>query len=63
MSESCTEEQFKAAVIEAIDKYSEHALYIFDHWLFGDPDNDAFNNRNRWMTEVVESYGLTVYGS
>lgn len=62
MSAECTEAKFKDAVVAAIDKYSENALYIFDHWLFGDPDNDMFNNRNRWMTEVVEDYGRTIYG-
>ena len=63
MSEDCTEKYFKDAVVAAIDKYSKEALYIFDHWLFGDPDNDAFNKRNRWMTEVVEDYGRTIYGN
>ncbi len=63
MSEDCTEQRFKDAVVEAIDTYTENGLYIFDHWLFGDPDNDMFNNRNRWMTEVVEDYGLTKYGN
>ena len=62
MSEECTEQKFKDAVVNAIDTYSENALYIFDHWLFGDPDNDAFNKRNRWMTEVVEDYGRSIYG-
>jgi len=62
MSEDCTEERFKDAVIAAIDKLTSNgALYIFDHWLFGDPENDMFNNRNRWMTEVVEGYGSTIY--
>ena len=62
MSDSCTEEQFKQAVVDAIDRYSKNALFIFNHWLFGDPDNEAFNKRNRWMTEVVEDYGLHIYG-
>ena len=63
MSEDCTEKRFKDAVVEAIDTYTENGLYIFDHWLFGDPDNNMFNDRNRWMTEVVEDYGLTKYGN
>ena len=61
MSPECTEERFKQAVKDAIDKYSVNGPFIFNHWLFGDPDNDMFNDRNRWMTEVVESYGLTFY--
>ncbi|MBR4394582.1 MAG: hypothetical protein IKT07_11265 [Oscillospiraceae bacterium] len=48
--------------MEAIDRYTENGLFIFNHWLFGDPDNNMFNDRNRWMTEVVEDYGLTKYG-
>ena len=63
MSEECTEKRFKDAVVDAIDTYTENGLYIFDHWLFGDPDNGMFNDRNRWMTEVVEDYGLTKYGN
>ena len=63
MSEECTEKRFKDAVVEAIDTYTENGLYIFDHWLFGDPENNMFNDRNRWMTEVVEDYGLTKYGN
>ena len=62
MSPECTEERFKAAVKDAIDTYAVNGPFIFNHWLFGDPDNDMFNNRNRWMTEVVEDYGLTIYG-
>ena len=56
------EETFKDAVRECIDTYSANGLFIFNHWLFGDPDNELFNQRNRWMTEVVEDYGLTKYG-
>ncbi len=62
MRDSCTEETFKDAVRECIDTYSANGLFIFNHWLFGDPDNQAFNDRNRWMTEVVEDYGLHCYG-
>ena len=57
------EERFKQDVRDCIDKYSREALFIFDHWVFGDPDNELFNERNRWMTEVVEDYGLHVYGN
>ena len=63
MSPDCTEAMFKDAVVAAIDKCSKNALFIFNHWLYGDPDNEMFNNRNRWMTEVVEDYGLSVYGN
>ena len=62
ISESCTEETFKDAVRQAIDTYSKDAIFVFNHWLFGDPDNELFNQRNRWMTEVVEDYGLHCYG-
>ncbi len=62
MSDSCTEEAFKDAVRECIDTYSKNAIFVFNHWLFGDPENDAFNMRNRWMTDVVEDYGLHCYG-
>ena len=61
LSPSYSEERFKQDVKDCIDKYSKEAMFIFDHWLFGDPDNELFNERNRWMTEVVESYGLDVY--
>ena len=47
---------------QAIDTYSKDAIFVFNHWLFGDPDNELFNQRNRWMTEVVEDYGLHCYG-
>ena len=62
MSAECTEAQFKDAVVATIDRYSKEAIFVFNHWLYGDPDNQAFNDRNRWMTEVVESYGLQCYG-
>lgn len=61
LSPSYSEERFKQDVIEAIDKYGKEAMFVFNHWLFGDPDNRLFNDRNRWMTEVVESYGLDIY--
>ena len=63
LSPSYGEERFKQDVRDCIDKYSREALFIFDHWVFGDPDNELFNERNRWMTEVVEDYGLHVYGN
>lgn len=62
MSADCTEERFKAAVREAIDRFATDHLFVFNHWLYGDPDNSAFNDRNRWMTEVVEDYGAGFYG-
>jgi len=61
LSPSYTEERFKQDVKDAIDKYSKETPFVFNHWLFGDPDNQLFNDRNRWMTEVCESYGLDIY--
>lgn len=61
LSPNYSEEKFKQDVRDCIDTYSKEAFFVFNHWLFGDPDNDLFNDRNRWMTEVVESYGLDIY--
>ena len=61
LSPNYSEEKFKQDVRDCIDTYSKEAFFVFNHWLFGDPDNDLFNDRNRWMTEVVESYGLNLW--
>ena len=45
-----------------MDKYECPCSYVYDPAV-GDPDNGMFNDRNRWMTEVVEDYGLTKYGN
>lgn len=61
LSPNYSEEQFKQDVRDNIDALKENAFFVFNHWLFGDPDNELFNSRNRWMTEVVESYGLDLW--
>ena len=61
LSPDYPEEQFKQDVRDNIDLLKENAFFVFNHWLFGDPDNELFNSRNRWMTEVVESYGLNLW--
>ena len=58
---NCTEEHFKKAVRETIDRYTKYGMYTFDGWLFCDPDNEVLNSHNRWITEVVEEYGLDAY--
>ncbi len=61
LSPNYSEEKFKQDVRDCIDKYSKEAFFVFNHWLFGDPDNELFNSRNRWMTEVVEDYGKDIF--
>jgi hypothetical protein len=51
LSPDYSEERFKQDVKEAIDKYTKEALFIFNHWLFGDPDNELFNQR---LAEEIE---------
>ena len=58
---NCTEEYFKSAVRETIDRYTKYGMYTFDGWLFCDPDNEVLNSHNRWLTEVVEEYGVDAY--
>lgn len=56
-----TEEDFKAFARNTIDKYTRTGMYVLDGWLFCDPDNVELNNRNKWLTEVCEDYGLDAY--
>ncbi|MBQ9858205.1 MAG: veratrol--corrinoid protein metyltransferase [Oscillospiraceae bacterium] len=58
---NCTEERYKELVREAVDKYTKHGMYVFDGWLFCDPDDAVLNSHNRWLTEEVEAYGLDAY--
>ncbi len=57
----CTEEAFKNAVHETIDRYTKYGMYVFDGWLFCDPDDEILNSHNKWLTEAVEEYGLDAY--
>lgn len=61
--EDCSEEVFKQAVKDTIDTLSVGGNYVFDGWIFADPDNEALNNKNKWLTEVVEDYGDKRYRS
>ena len=57
-----SEADYKQIIIEKIDKYAKNnAFYILDGWVFGDPDDEVLNKKNRWLTEVVEDYGVTLY--
>lgn len=56
-----SEAHYKEKIIEKINKYTNNgAFFIFDGWVFGDPDDTALNNKNRWSTEVVEDYGVNL---
>jgi len=59
----CTEETFKAAVVDVIDTLAVGGNYIFDGWLFGDPDDESVNNKNRWLTEATEDYSVERFRS
>jgi len=57
----CTEEFFKQAARDAIDKYTANGMYCLDGWLFCDPEDTVLNLRNKWLTEVCEDYGIDAY--
>ena len=59
----CPEETFKAAVVDVIDTLAVGGNYIFDGWLFGDPDDESVNNKNRWLTEATEDYSVERFRS
>ncbi|WKY42830.1 uroporphyrinogen decarboxylase family protein [Eubacteriaceae bacterium ES2] len=63
LNPDCSEETFKTAVNDVIDDLLVGGNYIFDGWMFGDPEDETVNNKNKWLTESVEDYDVTRYRS
>lgn len=55
------EEAYKQSIINTMDRLAVGGGYVFAGWIFADPDDENINQKNRWMTEIVLSYGETFY--
>ena len=60
-SPSISEEEFKQSVIDTLDRFGPSGKYVYAAWIFGDPEDQITNNKNRWMTEVLMDYGKKFY--
>ena len=56
-----SEEVVKQAVRDTIDAYAPGGGFIFWASTYGEPDDEDFLNRKRWITEEYDAYGRTFY--
>ncbi|MBE6037837.1 MAG: veratrol--corrinoid protein metyltransferase [Anaerofustis stercorihominis] len=56
-----TEEMVREAVRETIDTYAKGGGFVFWGSVYGPKGDPYTENKKRWMTEELESYGRTFY--
>jgi hypothetical protein len=58
---NATEEVVREQVRKCIDTFAPGGGFVFWASCYGAPDDQAFLNKSRWITEEYDSYGRTFY--
>lgn len=61
MKDDCPEDVFKQSVIDTIDTFAPGGRYCWSGNVLALPGDEAANRKNRWIKEVVDTYGREFY--